>query len=77
MSDKDKTSNNDLKRTGQPDATPDRRDPARDEVTSPDTASPLGFITGDPKKTGLDKDERRVYEKAKGDSVSNDVEKGL
>ncbi|API89385.1 hypothetical protein BKP56_09005 [Marinilactibacillus sp. 15R] len=77
MSKQDKTSNNDLKRTGQPDVSPDRRDPARDEVTSPDTSAPLGYIKNRPAKDGLDKDDRKVYEKAKGDSVGNEVEKDL
>ena len=77
MSKVDKTSNNDLKRTGQPDATPDRRDPARDEVTSPDTSSPLGFVKDRPSRSGLDEDDRKVYEKAKGNQVGNDVEKDL
>lgn len=73
----DKTSNNDLKRTGQPDAGPDRRDPARDEVTSPDTSAPLGYIKDRPQKDGLNSDDRTIYDKAKGDSVSNEVEKDL
>ncbi|WP_080146403.1 hypothetical protein [Marinilactibacillus piezotolerans] len=73
----DKTSNNDLKRTGQPDATPDRRDPERDEVTSPDTSAPLGYIKDRPAKDGMDRDDRAIYEKAKGDSVGNEVEKDL
>ncbi|EXJ22629.1 hypothetical protein ADIAL_2215 [Alkalibacterium sp. AK22] len=67
--------NNELKR---PDNKAKERigsDPAHDHVVSPDTSAPLGYIKDRPLRDELD--EAKVAEKAKGDTVGNEVEKSL
>lgn len=52
-----------------------KSDPAYNQVVSPDTSAPLGYINDRPMKDKLS--EERVVEKTLGDTVGNEVEKDL
>ncbi|MCC5894801.1 MAG: hypothetical protein JJU16_05005 [Alkalibacterium sp.] len=52
-----------------------KSDPAYNQVVSPDTSAPLGYIKDRPLKDKLS--EEKVAEKAKGETVGNEIEKSL
>ncbi len=52
-----------------------KSDPAYNQVVSPDTSAPLGYIKDRANKDKLS--EEKVADKAKGDTVGNEVELDL